>query len=105
MENFRDLINNFYFTSDYLNALPDGWSIYLWLVYGAMIIVACLYWMRWGAKNEQFDEDIKYVIFDADDKDKMTPEEFAKSQSVMKSQMESRDRHLAKIAERHTLKA
>src|SRR5450756_1838267 len=81
------------------------WSIYLWLVYGAIIIVACLYWMRWGAKNEQFDEDIKYVIFDADDKDKMTPEEFAKSQSVMKSQMESRERHLAKIAERHTLKA
>jgi len=105
MESFKGFINNFYFSSDFLDSLPDGWSIYLWLLYGAVIIVACLYWMRWGANNEQFDEDIKYVIFDADDKDKMAPEEFAKSQSVMKSQMESRVRHLAKIAERNAIKA
>ena len=105
MENFTNFINNFYFTSTYLDSLPDGWSIYLWLVYGAIIIVASLYWMRWGAKNEQFDEDIKYVIFDENDKDKMTAEEFAKSRSVMKSQMESRDRHLAKLAEGRAIKA
>lgn len=105
MENFTNLFNKFYFTSTYLDSLPDGWSIYLWLVYGALIIVACLFWMRWGAKNEQFDEDIKYVIFDENDKDKMTPEDFAKSRSVMESQMKSRERHLAKIAERHTIKA
>ena len=105
MENIKNLINNFYFSSDFLNSLPDGWSIYLWLVYGGLIIIACLYWMRWGANNEQFDEDIKYVIFDENDKDKMTPAEFSKSRAVMKSQMESRERHLAKIAERHTLKA
>lgn len=105
MENIKNFINNFYFSSEYIDSLPDGWSIYLWLVYGAMIIVACIYWMRWAAKNEQFDEDIKYVIFDADDKDKMDPEEFAKSQSVMKAQMKSREIHLAKIAESRAAKA
>lgn len=86
-------------SSTFLDALPDGWTIYLWLVVGAVIIVAALFWIRWGMNNEQFDEDIKYVIFDAKDKDKMTPEEFAKSQSVMQAQMESRERHLAKNAE------
>jgi nitrogen fixation-related uncharacterized protein len=89
-------------SSTFLDSLPDGWTIYLWLVVGAMIIIAAIYWIRWGMNNEQFDEDIKYVIFDANDKDKMTPEDFAKSQSVMKSQMESRERHLAQEAEERT---
>jgi len=79
----------------YLDSLPDGWTIYLWLVAGAMILVAVVYWMRWGFKNEQFDEDIKYLVFNESDKDKMKPEEFAKAQAVMKAQMESRERHLA----------
>ncbi len=73
----------------------DGWTIYLWLVAGAMIIIAIIYWMRWGAKNEQFDEDIKYLVFDKGDKDKMSASDFAKSQEVLQKQMESRDRHLA----------
>jgi hypothetical protein len=89
-------------TSTYLDALPDGWTIYLWLVIGAMIIVAAIYWLRWGSQNEQFDEDIKYLVFNESDKDKMSAEDFAKSQSVMKSQMESRERHLAKNAEERT---
>lgn len=85
----------------FFETLPDGWSIYLWLIIGAMIIVAVLYWIRWGAQNEQFDEDIKYVIFDEGDQDKMTPEEFAKSRSVIDKQVESRKRHLAADLERH----
>ena len=86
-------------SSTFLDSLPDGWTIYLWLIVGAMIIVAAIFWIRWGMQNEQFDEDIKYVIFNEGDKDKMTPEEFSKSQEVMKAQMESRERHLAKEAE------
>jgi nitrogen fixation-related uncharacterized protein len=86
-------------SSTLLDSLPDGWTIYLWLVIGALIIIAAIFWIRWGSKNEQFDEDIKYVVFDANDKSKMTPEDFAKSQSVMQAQMESRERHLAKKAE------
>ena len=89
-------------SSTFLDSLPDGWTIYLWLVIGAVIIVAAIYWIRWGMQNEQFDEDIKYVIFNEGDKDKMTAEDFAKSQSVMKAQMESRERHLAKKAEERT---
>jgi nitrogen fixation-related uncharacterized protein len=57
----------------FFESLPDGWTIYLWLVAGALIIVAVIYWMRWGYKNEQFDEDIKYVVFKEEDKDKMSP--------------------------------
>jgi hypothetical protein len=91
--------------ANYIETLPDGWTIYLWLVIGAMIIVAVLYWMRWGAKNEQFNEDIKYVIFDENDKEKMDPAEYAKSREVMKEQIESRNRFLAKDAERNKQRA
>jgi hypothetical protein len=91
--------------TSFIENLPDGWTIYLWLVIGAIIIAAVIYWIRWGANNEQFDEDIKYVIFDEKDQDKMTPEEFAKSRSVMQAQMESRKRFLAKDAERQKQKA
>jgi hypothetical protein len=87
--------------SNFFETLPDGWTIYLWLIIGAMIIAAVIYWIRWGSQNEQFDEDIKYVIFDKDDQEKMAPEEFAKSQTVIKSQIESRKRFLAKDAEKH----
>ncbi len=84
----------------FFESLPDGWTIYLWLIAGGMIIIGVVYWMRWGFKNEQFDEDIKYLVFKEDDRDKMSPEDFAKARSVMQSQMESRDRHLAQEAAR-----
>ena len=76
--------------TDYLQSLPDGWSIYVWMVAGGLIIAAAVYGIRWAHKNEQFDEDIKYLVFDEDDKDKMSPEEFAKSQAVNKYQVERR---------------
>ena len=79
----------------FFESLPDGWTIYVWLIAGALIIVAAIAMMHWGFKNEQFDEDIKYVVFNDEDRDKMKPEEFAKAQEVMKTQMESRQRHLA----------
>ncbi len=79
----------------FFESLPDGWTIYVWLIAGAAIIIAAIAWMRWGFKNEQFDEDIKFLVFNEDDKDKMTPEDYVKYQSVLKSQMESRERHLA----------
>jgi len=84
----------------FFESLPDGWTIYVWLIAGALIIVAAIAMMRWGFKNEQFDEDIKYVVFNDEDRDKMKPEEFAKAQEVMKKQMESRERHLAMQAAR-----
>jgi nitrogen fixation-related uncharacterized protein len=84
--------------ANFFETLPDGWTIYLWLIIGAMIIVAVLFWIRWGAKNEQFDEDIKYVLFDEKDQEKMTPVEYAKSREVINSQIESRNRFLAKKA-------
>ena len=91
--------------ANYIETLPDGWTIYLWLIIGAMIIIAVVYWIRWGINNEQFDEDIKYVLFDEKDREKMSPEEFAKSRTVMKSQMESRNRFLEADAEKRKLGA
>lgn len=79
---------------EFLESLGDGWTIYLWLIIGGMIIVACVYWIRWASKNEQFDEDIKYLVFDENDQDKMEPAEYAKSRAVLASQQQSRARTL-----------
>ncbi|MDH4273660.1 MAG: hypothetical protein OEW08_01335 [Gammaproteobacteria bacterium] len=81
--------------TEMIGNLPDGWTIYIWLITGVLIIIAVIYWIRWAAKNEQFDEDIKYLVFDENDKDKMSPEDFKKSQEVMKSQMKRREENLA----------
>jgi len=79
---------------EFLNNLEDGWTIYLWLVAGAGIIIAAIIAIRWAAKNEQFDEDIKYVVFDENDKDKMSSEEFTKAMEVNKHQEELRKKYL-----------
>lgn len=79
---------------EFINNLGDGWTIYLWLVAGAMIIAASIYGLRWASKNEQFDEDIKYLVFSDSDQPKMKPEEFKKSREVLKAQEDSRKRHL-----------
>lgn len=77
-----------------LDNLPDGWTIYVWLIAGGLIILAAIFGIRWAKNNEQFDEDIKYLVFDEGDKDKMDPEEFKKMQEVLKAQMKSREEHL-----------
>lgn len=82
-----------------LDKLPDGWTIYIWLIAGAAIIGAAIYALRWAARNEQFDEDIKYLVFDENDKDKMTPDEFKKSQEVLTAQLKRREEVLQEKAE------
>jgi nitrogen fixation-related uncharacterized protein len=72
--------------------LQDGWTIYIWLISGAMILVAVVFGIRWAAKNEQFDEDIKYLVFDENDVDKMSPEEFEKAKDVNRYQIERRQK-------------
>jgi hypothetical protein len=84
----------------FFNNLGDGWTIYLWLVAGGLIILASIFGIRWAARNEQFDEDIKYLVFTEDsDKDRMSPEEYAKSREVLAAQEASRDRKLREQAE------
>ena len=78
--------------SEFVENLPDGWTIYVWLVVAALILILAGFMLRWAAKNDQFDEDIKYVVFDDDDKEKMGDEEFSKYQEVMKEQEDSRER-------------
>lgn len=85
---------------EFLQNLEDGWTIYLWLVAGAGIIIAAIIAIRWAAKNEQFDEDIKYVVFDENDKDKMSDEEFKKAMEVNKYQEELREKFLAEEQKR-----
>ena len=84
---------------EFFNNLEDGWTIYLWLIAGGMIVIVAIIAVRWAAKNEQFDEDIKYVVFDENDKDKMSPEEFAKAMKVNKYQEELRKEFLRREAE------
>ncbi len=79
---------------EFMESLGDGWTIYLWLIVAAMIIAACVYWLRWAARNEQFDEDIKYLVFDEGDREKMSAEEYAKSREVLAAQEASRVRVL-----------
>ena len=83
----------------YFDSLGDGWSIYLWLVAGGMIIAASIYGLRWASRNEQFDEDIKYLVFNEADRDKMTPQEYAKSREVLAAQEKARERVLKEQAE------
>jgi len=73
-----------------MNSWGDGWTIYIWLISGASILIAVVFGLRWAAKNEQFDEDIKYLVFDDNDKDKMDPEEFKKMQAATKKQEDRR---------------
>ncbi len=89
---------------NFLQSLPDGWTIYIWMVAGGLIIVAAIFGIRWAQKNEQFDEDIKYLVFDENDKDKMSPEEFAKAQAVNKRQVERRKEVLKERAEERAAK-
>jgi len=91
--------------SEFFKNLEDGWTIYLWLAAGGTIIISAMFWMRWGMQNEQFDEDIKYLVFDKDDKDKMSPAEFAKSGEVLLKQMDDRVRVLKEQAEEKRLAA
>lgn len=77
--------------SNFVESLPDGWTIYLWLVVAAFILIGAGFMLRWAAKNNQFDEDIKYVLFDSDDKEKMEPEEFEKYKNVMEEQTKERE--------------
>jgi len=75
---------------DFLDSLGDGWTIYLWLVVGGMIIAVSIYGIRWASQNQQFDEDIKYLVFNESDKDKMSPADYAKSREVLAAQEETR---------------
>ncbi len=85
--------------SEFIESLPDGWTIYVWMVAAAAILIAAAFFFRWAAKNYQFDEDIKYVVFDENDKNKMDKEEYEKSREVIKEQMELREKVLKEKAE------
>jgi nitrogen fixation-related uncharacterized protein len=85
----------------FLESLGDGWSIYLWLIVGASIILVSIYGIWWAWRNDQFDEDIKYLVFTESDEDKMTPADFKHSREVLKAQTESRIKHLQMKAESH----
>ena len=88
----------------FMQSLPDGWTIYLWLVAAAAMIIAAIFFIRWADHHGQFDEDIKYLVFNERDKDKMTPEDYAKSRKVLKEQMEKREAELKAAAERRAAK-
>jgi nitrogen fixation-related uncharacterized protein len=85
----------------FMNNLGEGWTIYIWLISGIMIVLAAMIAMRWAYKNQQFDEDIKYVVFDESDKDRMDPKEYKKSREVMEEQIKLREEVLRKQREEY----
>ena len=89
---------------NFIENLPDGWTIYVWIIVAAGILIAAVYMLRWAAKNSQFDEDIKYVVFSKEDEDKMEPAEFAKAQAVVEKQEKLRQEYLKSQAEEHAAK-
>jgi len=80
--------------------MSDVTTIYLWIGAGAVTLVAIAAAFYWAWKNEQFDEDIKWLVFTEADEDKMSPEDYKKSREVLAAQIESRERHLALKAQR-----
>ncbi len=88
----------------WIESLPDGWTIYVWMVVGVAILIAVVIGLRWAARNAQFDEDIKYVVFDENDKERMDPEEYAKYKQVMEQQETSRKEYLKHKAEERAAK-
>lgn len=93
------------YLNSFINSLGDGWTIYLWLVAGGLIILASIIGIRWAAKNEQFDEDIKYLVFtEESDKERMSPEEYAKAREVLAAQEKSRERFLKQREEARSKK-
>lgn len=85
--------------SEYIESLPDGWTIYVWMIAAAAILIGAAFFLRWAVKNFQFDEDIKYLIFDENDEDIMDPAEFKKSMEVQKQQEVLREEVLKQKAE------
>ena len=80
----------------FMNNLGEGWTIYIWLISGVLIVLAAMIAMRWAYKNHQFDEDIKYVMFDESDKERMDPKEYEKSRKVIAEQIKLREEVLEK---------
>ncbi len=85
--------------AEYIESLPDGWTIYVWMIAAAAILIAAAFFLRWAVKNFQFDEDIKYMVFDERDKDSMDPAEFKKSMEAQKHQEALREEVLKQKAE------
>jgi len=69
------------------------------MIAAAAILIGAAFFLFWASRNYQFDEDIKYVVFDETDKEKMSPEDYEKSEKVLKEQGELRDKVLRKRAE------
>lgn len=88
----------------FIENLPDGWTIYVWIIVAAGILIGAVYLLRWAAKNSQFDEDIKYVVFSKDDEGKMDPAEYAKSRAVIEKQEQLRSEYLRERAKAHAEK-
>ena len=80
----------------YLNNLGEGWTIYIWIISGIAIVIAAIIGIIWASRNRQFDEDIKYLVFNEGDKDRMAPEEYQKSREVLAEQEQLREEFLEK---------
>ena len=47
--------------------LPEGIVAYLWTATGLVSLVIIVIGIYWAYKNGQFDENIKYIVFQEED--------------------------------------
>jgi len=56
-----------------------------------VMLVVAIIGIKYAFDNNLFDEDVKYLVFDEKDKDKMKPEEFEKAMRINKEQEAKRE--------------
>jgi len=72
--------------------LQDGIVIYWWIISGAIIIVGVIFGIRWAYKNGQFNEDIKYQIFETMDDDMYIDDEKERQRRMEEKAKQREDR-------------
>jgi nitrogen fixation-related uncharacterized protein len=56
-------------------SIPEGAVVYIWVIWGLIILVVAAFAAFWAYRSGQFDENIKYQLFTEPDDDIFQPPE------------------------------
>lgn len=62
--------------------LPEGIVAYLWTATGLVSLIIIVIGIYWAYKNGQFDENIKYIVFQEEDDERRHQIEEMKAQEL-----------------------
>jgi nitrogen fixation-related uncharacterized protein len=77
--------------------LPTLWVPYVWVISAVILLVGVVVAVLWGFRHGQFDEKIKYQMFDELDDDMYLDE--AEQELAMRQKRMAREARLRKEAE------